>query len=181
MDTKTIKFNGIYAKYRERVYYNAMKWVKCSETAEDITSQVFLKVYNNLDSYDSEVSSIKTWLYHITKSTIIDCYRKEKKHSDNISVSDYVDDYGRETVIVPDNHINTDSYYENRELMKKIKRTIYNLGFANRRVAILSFIKQMSYKDIAEICNLPMGTVKATIYRCRELLQKELKNEYSKT
>jgi RNA polymerase sigma-70 factor (ECF subfamily) len=147
---KTLLFNDIYTKYRENIYGHAFKWVKSQETAEDITSQVFMKAYDSLDDYDSTQSSIKTWLYYITKNTVIDRYRKEKKYSDTLSISEYTDEFGRETVIIPDANSRTESYCENRELMKKIKRTIFNMGSANRRVAILSFIRQRSYIDITD-------------------------------
>lgn len=173
---ETLDFTGIYnAFYSEILNYVAYK-MNNKTNAEDITSEVFVKVYNNLHTYDSTKAQFNTWLYFIANNAIIDFYRKYKNQSKDVSVSDYVDSEGKEFFQIEADE-NSASDIENKELMNSIRKAFEGLKPKYQKVAELLFIEQKKYDEIAEICNISMGNVKAMVSRCRTMLQDQLKNQ----
>ena len=166
-------FADIYRKYYSDLLRYVNSKVHNSEDAEELTNDIFVKANKHLQSYNSDMSQINTWLYKIANCAIIDRHRTD--HSDNlINVSDFVDETGNEVFQFVDNSETSDDI-ENNELSTKISKAFNVLSPNYRKVAILYFTKELKYKEIAEVCQIPMGTVKGMISRCRELLQTELK------
>jgi RNA polymerase sigma-70 factor (ECF subfamily) len=177
-ENRTPDFDTIYKTFYGKVLNHVTKRVKRTEIAEEITDDAFIKVYEKLHTYDPEIAKLNTWIYTIASNCIIDTHRKSARGIQTVGISDHTDDFGREIFVVADTKKSTDTMFEDRELKKKIKHIMFALDKSNRRVAILSFIRGKKYIEIAEILQMPMGTVKATIHRCRGILQKEFKNEY---
>lgn len=170
-------FNQIYAdNYKTILQYVNFK-VSNFHDAEDITSEVFTKVFRFLNTYDHEKSTLNSWLHNIANNAIIDFYRKtNQSKSLTTSVSDFLDKNGNEIIWIADHsYSGTDDRVKSADLKEQINRAFDSLKPKNKRIAILFFMEQKEYKEIAEICNVPMGTVKGMISRCREKLQAELK------
>jgi RNA polymerase sigma-70 factor (ECF subfamily) len=149
--------------------------------AEEIVNDVFVKIYKNIDSFNPALSSPKTWMYTITNNCIIDFYRQNKNTDLKVNVSNFVDDEDKEFFQFVDESKSslTDFNVDNLELSESLLNAFRGLKANYRKIAVLFFLRQKQYDEIAVICNVPMGTVKGMIARSREMLQSELKNEYS--
>ena len=167
----------IYKEYNERIFYFILPRVGgITEIAEDLTSIVFRKCWQNLDSYKSDVAGFNTWLHFIAKNTIIDHHRTE--HADRyFNTDDYVDEKGKpmfelETSTQADDNIMS---AENR---KKIAEAFRSLSAKQRKIATMFFLRELSHEEISTALNIPLGSVKGTINRCRAKLQEQLQSLY---
>jgi len=165
-------FEQVYSKFYNQIFWYVKGKVNRIDEAEDITNEVFVKVSRHFNSYDVDKAKIITWLYTIAKNHIIDFYRHDKSQY-QVNVDSFVDDNGKEFFqFVGDN--DCDSDIESDELSQQIAKAFSTLKPKYKRIAELYFIKELQYAEIAEMCNVPMGTVKGMINRCREMLQTQL-------
>jgi RNA polymerase sigma-70 factor (ECF subfamily) len=170
--------NTLYNSYYKEIYKHILFKVKGKhEIAEEITQDVFIKANEHLNKFDGTRATVKTWLYTIANHKIIDFYRANANNT-KINVSDFSDaETGKEIfTFVGSEHTNTQA--ENNELRAKIEKAINNLKPDYKKVAELFFYYDKQYNEIAEICNIPIGTVKANISRIRNILQTNLVNVY---
>ena len=146
--------------------------------AEEITSDVYYKAIKIYDSFDESKSNVNTWLRNISNSCIKDFYRGETGHNANkmVAVSEFVNDEGKEVFqfLAPEE---ANQLAETNEFSSRVAIAFRGLKPKYRKVAILFFLRDKEYSDIAEICEIPMGSVKGMISRIRERLQTELKGE----
>jgi len=172
-------FNDIYNKYYKKFYRYVLLKVKKTEIAEEINQEIFVKLYKNFDNYDVYRAKLLTWLYTIANNLIIDFYRTN--HSNiYINTSNFIDDEtGREIYqFVAPNTFENDNILENKELKAKIENAFSELKPKYKKIANLYFIEGKSYNEIVDICNIPIGTVKGMISRCRGMLQNKLQGCY---
>jgi len=170
--------NSIYAENYSEVYSYVNWKLRNVHNAEEVTNDVFLRVNKYLKNFDSEKSSFKTWLRTLTNTTIIDFVRTN--HSDKyINVSDFADSETGKEVFQFTAKNDASAKIENEELKKSIMKGFRSLKSNYRQIAVLFFIKDKQYDEIAEICDIPIGSVKGMIHRIREKLQAELKQQYA--
>lgn len=176
----TLTFTEIYNKYYNQILYFVNGWVKNMDNAEDITADIFMK-FNRLykdKTYDVYKSKVSTYLHVIAKTMITDYYRTN--HSDKfVNVNGFVDEDGNEIFQFTDES-NID-VVENDELGNSIEAAINSLKPKYKQIAELYFVKELSYKEICNVLNLPMNNVKVMINRCRIKLQENLKDVRTKT
>jgi len=170
----TTLFNKHYTEILN--YVNSR--IKNYAIAEELTSDTFIKANNALKTFDSKQSSVTTWLHTIANNTIKDYLRskqcKVKASEDN--VSEYTDENGNELFsFVSDS--DTSSEIESNELMNTINKAFANLKPKYKRIADLFFIDQLSHAEIADMCEVPLNTVKVMISRCKDMLQAQLISE----
>jgi len=171
-------FDEIYkTNYESTLSYVTFK-IKDSEIAKDITQDIFIKLHKHLDNYDVYTAKLSTWLRTITNNTIIDHIRsKANKFSlVSTSVNQCIDDDNKEYLQLPDNSTKDDTI-ENNELLNNLAQAFDNLTPNYKQIAELYFIQELSYKEIAELLIIPLGTVKGMINRCRAKLQEQLIDE----
>jgi len=170
---KDIDIDKIYNKYYQQVYYSILMRVGGkTEIAEELANDVFLKANRHLQKYDVMTAKLNTWLIMIAKNIVIDYYRTNK--ADNyINVGEFTDSEGKEFFEFSDN--STMDNVENMELLDKINAAINKLKPNYRQVAKLFFIEEKKHTEIATQLNIPLGSVKAIISRCKTKLQLELK------
>ena len=170
-----IDINALYKKYYNEILNVVVsRGIKDIESAREVANDVFVKAHTYLNSYDANKSKIRTWLINIAKNEAINRYRTD--HSDKyVNVESYVDDEGRETYQIADDNEASDNV-ENEELMSKIRVAMSNLKPKYQTIAELHFIEQKKYDEIAEILNIPIGSVKGMINRCRTMLQTSLQS-----
>ena len=172
--TENLNFNEVYAKFYNKVLQHVNFKTNNSIHAEDITAEVFIKANKHFGSYNPEFA-MSTWLITIANRLIIDYFRKYgREEANTMKVDGFVDDEGKEYIeFVGDNG---NDVSDNRELREAILKAFRTLKPKYRRIANLFFMQDMEYKEIAEVCNVPLGTVKGMISRCREMLQAELQS-----
>ncbi len=144
------------------------------EQVEDLTQEAFIKAFASLKSFNEEFA-FSTWLYKIATNNSIDFIRKRKLQMYSIDkpIESKDSDY---TFELPD-----DSYEADRELISDqkavlLKQAIDQLPEKYRRVILLRHSEERSYEEIAAMLKLPIGTIKAHIFRARELLYRQLRH-----
>lgn len=170
------KFNKIYGDNHKLVLKYVINKIKDVVVSEEITNDIFMKVYNNLDNYDSEKSSMKTWIINITSNTVIDYYRKKKLET--ISINKDIDNgEGKSTSFVNKLVDKTQTPFEalhSKERMMRIDDKIFELGKKDFEIAYFFFKEELNYQEIADVLVIPLGTVKARISRVKKKLQLKL-------
>jgi len=176
---KDISIDVIYKKYYSQVYFSIFTKVgNKADIAEELTNDVFIKANRHLHEYDVNKAKINTWLINIAKNIVIDYYRMfNDKNAQKLNVGDFCDSDGKEFFQFTDNS-NFDSI-ENKELSQSIDCALSNLKPKYREVAELYFIDQKKYDEIADILDIPLGSVKGMISRARAMLQSELQAVYT--
>jgi RNA polymerase sigma-70 factor (ECF subfamily) len=171
-------FEQIYREQYSAVLNYVSFKVHDKALAEDITSDTFLKALQYFPSFDESKSNITTWLRNITNTCITDNYRGLTGNHANrmVAVSEFVNDEGMETFnfLAPEE---ANQLAETNEFNGRIAKAFRQLKPKYRKVAVLYFLRDMEYNKIAEICDIPMGSVKGMISRVRATLQTELKGE----
>jgi len=172
---KEVTLVTLFTDFREMVFNRALSVVKNYHDAEDICSDVFVKIdrlmKNDATRFDASRSAAKTWVYTITNSVILDFFRTSKSDK-YTSLSDFVDSAGNEVFnFIAQVKNNADAKVLTSEIQEKIRLAFGSLKIKYRRVAVLYFLKEYEYSEIAEMLNIPLGTVKGYIFRIREQLQ----------
>ena len=178
------EFEDIAMEHIDSLYSMAIRLVFNKDEAEDLVQETYLKAYRFFDTFQKG-TNIKAWLFKILRNTFINKYRKtvnlpsEIFYEDVESVNSNLS-YKQES----DSGELTDTleskYSELGNLMEDdVKRAIDSLPIEYKEAILLSDVEELSYNDIAEITNVPIGTVKSRLNRGRKLLQKSLW-EYAK-
>lgn len=173
-----LKFNTIYAENYRKILGYVMSQINGKiEDAEEITQDVFIKVAEHLAKYDVYKAKVNTWIYTIAKNKIIDYYRKNKSGI-VVNVDGYVNDEGESTFQFEDN-VHTDNNIVDEDNLSAVERALSKLNVKEKEIATMFFIKEMKYTEIANVLDIPMGTVKGLLSRIRGKLQKELTKVYA--
>ncbi|MCG2589823.1 RNA polymerase sigma factor [Rhodohalobacter sulfatireducens] len=170
-------FKDLMDKYQKPLYFHVLKMVKNHEQVEDLVQEAFMKAFRNLNSYNTNYA-FSTWLYRITTNHTIDYLRKKKLKTTSIDQPVKTRDGEMEIQISDD--AETDRNIIRKERKKIIHNAINDLPEKYRRVIEMRHLQELSYQEIADQLDLPLGTVKAHIFRAREMLYKELKDKREK-
>lgn len=171
-------YQKLTEKYRRPLQFHVARMVKDSEQVEDLVQEALVKAFNNLKSYNNSYA-FSTWLYRITTNHTIDYLRKKKLQTTSIDKPIKTRE-GEMSVELPDDDAETDRAIIRRERKKIITNAIENLPDKYRRVIEMRHIEELSYQEISDQLDLPLGTVKAHIFRAREMLYKALKDKRDK-
>jgi RNA polymerase sigma-70 factor (ECF subfamily) len=157
----------IVRTFSRRIYNMAYQITMNPDEAEDLTQEIFIKLYNSLNKYTLG-SNFKVWLFRLAKNHIIDWYRKKKY------VNSKIEEMKREILI--DYHSN--SFKDTvEELKEKVRKGIEYLDLQFKIPLILRDLQGLSYEEISKILDIPVGTVKSRINRGRILLSQILRGE----
>jgi RNA polymerase sigma factor (sigma-70 family) len=170
-----LKFNDVYNEYKPLIEYFLRNKIKNEETREDIVIETFMRVSKHLHVFNPDKAKLTTWIHTIANRLVIDEYRKAKASISESDLSTIEDSKAFE--FVGNSCANSD--VENRELRHTIRKAMRNLKPIEKRMAILRLVKEYEYTEIAEILDIPLNSVKATIFRAKESLQTSLKSEYA--
>jgi len=146
-----------------------MRVVRRAEDAEDLVQETFVKVFRALDRYDVE-RPFSAWIFTIASRLAIDHLRRRRVQTVSLSVSDSGSGEER-TMDVEDTGLKPDEITSNPEEESATEQLIDGLPEHYRIVVLLRHQQDLSYEEIAEALNLPLGTVKARIHRARALLK----------
>ena len=159
-------------RYRDRLMNFVYRFTSDSEQSEDIVQETLIKLYTHKHYY-KKIAKFSTWLYTIAANYAKTELRKKKNRKiTNLSqMSSDEKDYDLPSV-QPD----TDQLIESEYLEKRIQSAINTLPLHFKTVIVLRDVQELSYDDISNIVEVPLGTVKSRINRARLQLQKELKD-----
>ncbi|MBI5403074.1 MAG: sigma-70 family RNA polymerase sigma factor [Ignavibacteriae bacterium] len=167
-------YRRLMTKYRQLIYNLIFRMIRNKEDVEDLTQEAFIKAFNSLDKFDKQFS-FSTWLFKIATNNCIDYLRKKKLNTFSIDkeLGGEDDDYQFE---IPDSDRTPDKNLMESERKKILEEAIENLPSKYKSVILLRHRDEKDYEEIAKKLKLPLGTVKAHIFRGRELLNKYLKD-----
>lgn len=168
-------YKKLVDKYRRALFFHILKMVKDREQVEDLVQEAFVKAFDNLNSYNTNYA-FSTWLYRIATNHTIDYLRKKKLKTLSIDSPMKTKD-GEMEMQLPDESARTDRDIIQKQRQKIVQEAIESLPEKYRKVIQLRHMEEKSYQEIADILDSPLGTVKAHIFRARELLYKELKDK----
>lgn len=168
-------YKKLVDKYERALYFHILKMVKDREQVEDLVQEAFVKAFDNLNTYSTNYA-FSTWLYRIAKNHTIDYLRKKKLKTLSIDKPMNTRD-GEMEMQLPDESASTDRDIIRKQRQQIVQNAIDDLPEKYRRVIELRHMEEKSYQEIADILDAPLGTVKAHIFRARELLYKELKDK----
>lgn len=161
-------------KHQSSVFHIIYKIVRDKETANDLVQETFMKAFSSLASYRSEYR-FSTWLYKIAANCSIDFLRKKKINALSLDQELETKD-GKVGIEVPDYSYHPEKELERKETRFSIEDAIESLPKKYKEVIIYRHKDDKSYEEIADLLDIPVGTVKARIFRARELLKKKLKS-----
>lgn len=171
-------YKQLVNKYERALYFHILKMIKDKEQVEDLVQETFVKAFDNLNTYSTNYA-FSTWLYRIATNHTIDYLRKKKLKTLSIDEPMKTKD-GEMEMQLEDESAGTDRDIIRKQRQKIVQKAIENLPEKYRKVIEMRHMEEKSYKEIAKVLDLPLGTVKAHIFRARELLYKSLKDKRQK-
>jgi len=157
-------------RYSKTVYNMALNFAGNRDDASDITQEIFLKVYNNIDKFKEE-RGFSAWLLRLSKNHCIDYWRKNKYNRQNLQLDENQHDKHTDEIDTPE--LNLIRKHDAHYLRNKLLLLPPNL----RTLIILRDIQDYSYQEISEQLDLPLGTIKSGINRARTKLAKIILEE----
>jgi RNA polymerase sigma-70 factor (ECF subfamily) len=157
--------------HTRRVYSICYRFTGADGEAQDITQEVFLRVFQSLQSFRAGEGSFTVWLARLTRNLLIDNYRRGKMQR----ASDSLDDKLPVIEETASAFSKTDSLVHSREASEMVQAALQKLSPELREAVVLRDLEEMEYKDIAEVLKVPEGTVKSRINRGRAELARVLR------
>ena len=162
-------FATLLQRYRKPVYHMILKMVRNIDDAEDLTIEAFAKAFKNLHRFKKDYT-FSTWLFRIATNNSIDFIRKKKLETTSLDTS-YTDDNGEAVSMdVQDKGLNPQEVAIKSQKIELIQMFVTKLPAKYQRLVRLRYFDELSYEEIAEELEAPLGTVKAQLHRARELL-----------
>ena len=166
-------FEELVRRYQRPIAAYAYRMIGDYEAALDLTQEVFIKIYGSLDRYRAEFK-FSTWIYKIAHNTAIDYLRRTTGRVQGLADEIQGETYER---VLESGQPSPQQESENKERRAEIESVITNLPAAYRELIYLRHAHDLSYDEIAEVTNLPLGTVKNRLFRARESLRHSLKQK----
>ena len=170
-------YADLLGRYRDAIYFMLLKMVNNAVDAEDLTIEAFGKAFKSIHQYAPNYA-FSTWLFKIATNNAIDFIRKRRANT--VSIDQSHDEDGSIHVSIQDNEPDPEESIINQQKVKMMRSIVSKLKPRYRRLIELRYFSEYSYEEISEELNLPIGTVKAQLFRARELLYNILKNTSSK-
>lgn len=168
-------YKFLMKKYHDPIYNLIFKMIHDKSDVEDLTQEAFIKAFNSLPSFNFEFA-FSTWLYKIATNNSIDYLRKKKIKTFSINKPIETKD-GEVEYEIPDSTFVPDQPVIFDQKRNIIQDAIDTLPEKYQTVIIMRHQEEKSYEEISEELNLPLGTVKAHLFRAREILYKQLRSK----
>ncbi|MCB9133792.1 MAG: sigma-70 family RNA polymerase sigma factor [Anaerolineales bacterium] len=163
-------FGELVLRYAHGVQHVIYRMCGDAHLAEDAAQETFIRAWLNLSSFRPQ-ASLRNWLYRIAVNTAIDMLRKEK-----FILPNAMDD-----LPLMDQRPGPEALFLNREQIALVKQTVLSLPEASRAVLVLREYEGLSYQEISEVLDIPVGTVMSRLNYARNLLKDKLKQHRAKT
>ena len=173
-DNDEAAFNEVVARYKTKVYNYIYRMTGSSDDAEDLTQEVFIRMYTSIESFRGQ-SSLNSWLFRIASNLCIDRFRRAKNRTAAFSLDDPIGEGdGDTTHEVPDRTYEPQRLLENGEMAEQIQRALAQLPEKLRATILLHDIEGLPYEEIAQVVGCPLGTVKSRLFNARMQLRQRL-------
>ncbi|RVT98087.1 sigma-70 family RNA polymerase sigma factor [Mucilaginibacter limnophilus] len=161
-------YADLMVRYKDSIYFMILKMVNNKEDAMDIMVETFAKAFEKLDKYQPDYA-FSTWLFRVATNNCIDFIRKKKLNT--MSIHGMMDDDGDELPLqIKSDTLNPEETSIKKQQTKELRSLIEGLPLRYRNLITLRYFDELSYEEIAQHLDLPLGTVKAQLFRARYLL-----------
>ena len=162
-------YSELMTKYKDSIYFMMLKMVKNSDDADDLTIEAFGKAFNRLHQYTPQYA-FSTWLFRIATNNCIDFIRKKKMVT--LSIDRTIDDGegGEMSMDIKTTMLNPEEKFIRKQKIRIMREIVDQLKPRYRELVVLRYFREYSYDEIAQETDLPLGTVKAQLFRAREQL-----------
>lgn len=168
-------YKQLFEKYYKILHYQLNKYLRDEDATADLCMETFEKAFNSLHNYIPEYA-FSTWLIRIGLNMAIDYNRARKRHSFVRIDTDEDDDDAKFVFQLKDEADTPLEGVMNVQYVDFVKRMIEELPRWHRRMLELKYLDGLTYEEIADELQVPVGTVKGTLHRAKELFQEILKN-----
>jgi len=170
-------FSDLMDKYKDPIYYMLLKMVNNNDDAEDLTLEAFGKAFNRLVQYTPNFA-FSTWLFKIATNNCIDFLRKKKKNV--MSIDNRVSNNDGEEYMfeIKSDGMTPEQIAMNEQKIQLMRQYVKKLKPRYEILVEMRYFKEMSYEEISIELNLPLGTVKAQLFRAREFLYNIMKHSF---
>jgi RNA polymerase sigma-70 factor (ECF subfamily) len=166
-------------RYRDSVYFMLLKMINNKDDADDLTIEAFGKAFKRLSQY-TPTYAFSTWLFKIASNNCIDFIRKKKMVTFSIDRTFENDEGGDMRMDIKAEGLNPEEHIIKKQKIKQMRDIVETLKPRYRILVEMRYFDELSYEEIAEKLELPLGTVKAQLFRAREFLANILKNREGK-
>jgi len=171
-------YSEIMKSYKNSIYFTILKMIKNKDDAEDLTIEAFSKAFKNLHKFKKEFT-FSTWLFRIATNNTIDFIRKKKLYTTSIHTS-LKDEAGQNIELdIKDTNLDPNEITIKNEKITIVRQLVNKLPKKYQNLVKLRYFEELSYKEIAKKTNSPLGTIKAQLFRARDLLFEIMKNKKS--
>jgi|GEM_PF-21063 len=168
-------FAELMARYKDSIYFMLLKMVNNRDDAEDLTIEAFGKAFKNIRQYTPDYA-FSTWLFKIATNNCIDFIRKKRKQAFSIDRG-FENEEGQEMVLeVKSLHPDPEEHYMKKQKVEMMRDVVDKLKPRYKKLVELRYFQELAYEEIAAELSLPLGTVKAQLFRAREFLYQIMKN-----
>ncbi len=168
-DVKTINygFNLLMDKYQEKVYWVIRRMVIEHEVADDVAQETFVKVWKNIESFKGD-SKLYTWIYRIATNEALNHLRKKKRRF-FLPIGDVEHELR--------SSLDADVYYTGDDIQLKLQKALLKLPEKQRLVFNMKYFEEMKFKDIAEVMEVSVGSLKAQYHHAVKKIEKFIKED----
>ena len=165
----TTAYNELMKLYRDPLYFMLLEKVGDKELAKDLTIEALGKAFKKLHMYTPNYT-FSTWLFTVARNNCIDYLRKNKIKTTSIDQFTIDNDGKKNKIDIPSDELNPEGILIRKQKIAILRQVVDKLKPKYRELVKLRYFKEMSYEEISTLLQVPIGTVKAQLYRSREQL-----------
>lgn len=165
----TTAYNELMKLYRDPLYFMLLEKVGDQELAKDLTIEALGKAFKKLHMYTPSYT-FSTWLFTVARNNCIDYLRKNKIKTTSIDQFTIDNDGKKNKIDIQSNELNPEGVLIRKQKIAILRQVVDKLKPKYRELVKLRYFKEMSYEEISTLLQVPIGTVKAQLYRSREQL-----------
>jgi len=165
----TTAYNELMKLYRDPLYFMLLEKVGDQEVAKDLTIEALGKAFKKLHMYTPNYT-FSTWLFTVARNNCIDYLRKNKVKTTSIDQFTIDNDGKKNKIDIPSDELNPEGILIRKQKIAILRQVVDKLKPKYRELVKLRYFKEMSYEEISTLLQIPIGTVKAQLYRSREQL-----------
>jgi len=171
LEGKKSSFEELMQRYNKKIFNFIYKMVRDEEIAIELTQDFFIKVFLVIGKYNFEYK-FSTWIYRICYNLVIDFLRKNKTYIDSLDKNDF----SQKQTLKSESCIGEDGFEKlaKAEMKDYVWSLVNNIPYKYRELILLRYLQGLKYDEIAQITELPVGTVKNRIFKAKEILRTEI-------
>jgi RNA polymerase sigma-70 factor (ECF subfamily) len=162
-------FSELMHRYKDSIYYMLLKMVNNKDDADDLTIEAFGKAFRKLHQYTPNYA-FSTWLFKIATNNCIDFLRRKKANTFSLSQNFTNDDNDELQIDIKSEALNPEETIMKEQKIDMMRKVVSSLKPRYRQLVELRYFQELSYDEIADEMKIPLGTVKAQLFRAREFL-----------